>query len=210
MESIVIHENTYGVRMIWRETKNTVTVTVRNDSLIFMRYRFPNINSPYNFPLCSWENLDCVNGWNYDEAYLETAVQKGKKPYVGISCFVRHNLDETPRIESILKELPVGITGGEEPARNNNFRSYFICLEGTLLDHFDLDAVFNHYELMGKKFSPTEKAEIVRLCNIELSVYGSKEAPYDYGNPKGTTQLVVTGLLLGYPLESTFSILSGY
>ena len=34
-------------------------------------------------------------------------------------------------------------------------------------------------------------------------------AGFDYANPKNDAQYVITGLLLGYPLESTASCLTG-
>ena len=88
--------------------------------------------------------------------------------------------------------------------------STFICREGTIADYFDLESVFEFYEKLGIVFPALLKAEVKRLCGIEIRRYGEKEAPYLFYNSESDTKLVTTGLLLGYPIESTASIICGY
>ena len=58
--------------------------------------------------------------------------------------------------------------------------------------------------------SDMEQQEIGRLCDIEISCYGTSHAPFQYVRAVTMVQLITTGLLLGYPIESTASILQGY
>ena len=53
-----------------------------------IRYCFPKVDIDLHSPLLSWENLNCCGGWAYDETYLKSAVQDGKKLYAGLSCYL--------------------------------------------------------------------------------------------------------------------------
>lgn len=78
-EPIVLFENPKGVRILRKDYKNRSKIEVRDkNDFLHMIYRMPNIPF-YEHPLLSWKNLDQCNGWNHDEEYLRTAVQKGHK-----------------------------------------------------------------------------------------------------------------------------------
>jgi hypothetical protein len=48
---------------------------------------------------------------------------------------------------------------------------------------------------------------IQELCHAPIDRYARSSAPFRYADAKNGTEIVVTGLLLGYPLESTASII---
>ena len=107
--------------------------------------------------------------------------------------------------------LPDGVLGGiEDTAEDARFLYTFLCRTGSISEYIDLGRVFSFYEKLGVHVSDMEQQEIRRLCDMEISCYGTSHAPFQYTHVMTTAQLITTGLLLGYPIESTASILQGY
>lgn len=193
MKQTILHENSHGIRMIRKDyvRRSEVKVKGSNDYTI-ATYRFPNIPDTFASPFISWANLDCCNGWQYDRDYLESAVPEGRKLYAGLFGAPKNN-------------VPEGLIVGEEvqgPAGN-----WFICRNGKLSDYYDIKAVIDHYAKLGVVFCDKEYAEIHNLSETEIQDFGTDKAPYNYAWSNSAAQLVITGLLLGYPLESTASLL---
>ena len=84
----ILLETNRGIIFEKTETKNRCKVSVKNmdGSHTHMNYRYKKTDKTFLSPYISWENLNCVNGWEFDETYLLTAVQEGKKLCAGI-CF---------------------------------------------------------------------------------------------------------------------------
>ena len=83
----------------------------------------------------------------------------------------------------------------------------YICRTGAIAEHIDLEAVFDFYCKPGI-YAP--RYEVRRLCDVEIMQYGTPNTLFVYLETYTTAELFTTGLLLGYPLESTASILCGY
>ena len=100
------------------------------------------------------------------------------------------------------------VAGQEELCESNGYYLHtYICRTGTIAEHIDLDAVFDFYCKLGI-YAPRD--EVRRLCDVEIRQYGTPNAPFVYFTPYSEAQLIASGLLLGYPLESTVSIVCGY
>ena len=76
-------------------------------------------------------------------------------------------------------------------------------------DYINLDTVFEFYEKLGHYVSASEKKEVEHLCACEMKLYGTDRAPFSYSQAGTTAEFITTGLLLGYPIESTVSVLHG-
>lgn len=172
-------------------------------------YRFPNVNIEFYSPYLSWENLNYCGGWWHDDKYLLTAVQKNKKLYADISEYIDPDRREEKeqKLELLKQNLPAGILAGEYINYNDKFFSFFICRSGCLQDYFDLEEVFAAYKKLGIDFRKSQKEKIKAFCSSEIRLFGSN-IPFNYGNSETPEELVVTGLLLGYPIESTAAIIS--
>ena len=111
--------------------------------------------------------------------------------------------------EALKKTLPEGVVARQEelPESKGHYLHTYICRTGTIAEHIDVDAVLDFYDKLGI-YAPRD--EVRRLCDVEIMQYGTPNAPFVYFNPCSEAQLITTGLLLGYPLESTASILCGY
>lgn len=189
------------------------------DALDIRTYRFNRTEQAIDIPYCSWANLDCCGGWSCDEEYLDSAVQKGLKLFAGrVTSLKGQYTPNNPTVDEALREfemlknsLPSGVLADvETPAVDNGCLYTFICRTGCISDHIDLATVFESYDKLGCHLSEDDKKEITRLCGIEMCQYGKDQAPFSYVHAAGVVQLVVTGLLLGYPIESTVSIIDGH
>jgi hypothetical protein len=86
----------------------------------------------------------------------------------------------------------------------------FIYRAGTISDYIDLDMVFDFYDKLGYHISTAEEKEIRCLCGCEIKRFGTAQAPFQYAHAATAADFITTGLLLGYPIESTVSILQGH
>ena len=194
----ILHENSHGIRIVRtdfvkRSQVRVMLPTGRSTST----YKFNLIPDVFKSPYISWANLDCCNGWAYDQDYLLRAVYEGKKLYAGISSV--KSLEELPTAPHIL-------TGKEEHDKGREL--FYVCREGKLSDYYDLDEVFEHYRKLGVYLTPAVKHRVKVFCDIKISNFANRAtAPFDYGWAHGSDQLICTGLLLGYPLESTAHLL---
>ena len=81
-----------------------------------------------------------------------------------------------------------------------------IARKGTLADFYDIDEIIAAYKLQD---IAVDKDSLDDYFHIELKeLFSGDYKAFDYGNPKTATELVVCGLGLGYPLESTAFLLS--
>lgn len=97
----------------------------------------------------------------------------------------------------------------DNPASSKYLYTY-ICRRGKIKDYIDLDAVFSFYEKLGLVIPDGARAEVEHYCDCEIKTFGTSNAPFDYSNAVAGVELITTGLLLGYPIESTVSIIQGY
>ncbi len=219
----VLHHNPRGVSIVREDFKlrSQVKVVISYDGKrhCLRTYRFNRTEQVIDIPYCSWANLDCCGGWDFDEEYLDTAVQKGLKLFAGrVTSLKWQYAPNLPTADEALREfeqlknsLPSGVIADvETPAVDHGCLYTFICRTGCISDHIDLGSVFEGYDNLGCHLSEHERKEIIRLCGIEICQYGKGQAPFSYVHAAGVVQLVVTGLLLGYPIESTVSIIEGH
>lgn len=178
-------------------------------------YRFPKLDESFESQYISWANLNCCGGWTYTESYLDTAVQDGKKLYAGRTTWLKSSLfpnrlnrsDAIAQLNQAKKLLPDDVLMGVESRYDDRLLPTYICRKGCISDYFDLDAVFGFYGKLGVTLSDHYKHKIRTLCSYEIENYGTGKAPFTYYNPDDDAELITTGLLLGYPLESTASLI---
>lgn len=224
--SELLHQNSKGVKIVREDYKKRSQVKVFSEfqgkRYTLHSYRFDLIPDRFDSPFCSWANLDCCGGWSFNEKYLDTAVQKGKKLYAGRVEFVKSSFSpDLPSMDEAVQEfqkivdgLSSGIIAGiESSGSREDMKGYlytFICREGKITDYFDLNKVFEFYSKLGLNFPQYVVAQVKELCDIEIKTFGGNKPPFLYYQAGTPVELITTGLLLGYPLESTASILCGY
>lgn len=221
--SELLHQNSIGISIIRTDLKRRSHVKVishhNGSDYTHRTYRFNNIPDRYFSIYMSWANLDCCGGWSFDEEYLRHAVQNEKKLYADISISLKDryfpDAPTTPEAIASLYQLqdtlPDTLCAGiDNRISNNKHLNIYICRRGAIKDFFSLNIVFLFYQKLGIHLSDQTKDEVSRYCVIEISDFSSSAAPYVYYDSSSPAELITTGLLLGYPIESTASLLEGF
>lgn len=175
-----------------------------------MIYQFkdvPGLDSPY----LSWENLNCCGGWAFDSSYLHTAVQRGKKLISDITLSYSDEAGELSASETITdikSKLPDDcILGNVEPFETKNgpytFLHYFICKAGNLNDYINMDDVLSAYARLGIVISNDKAQQLKELSGNSLETFAKLQVLVNHANPPTGVDLIIAGLILGYPIEST-------
>ena len=192
----VLFRNPLGITIERTDYKRRSAVKVHNNGYNLRTYRFNNV-AEFESPYISWANLDQCGGWATSDAYLNTAVQRSHKLFAQIVHFDHREFETSDEVV---------ITTGENHLTGRGYLTH-ISRKGSLADYYDLAAVREHYSRLGVVLTDNEWIDILVHCCVELTEFGTVDAPFDYVNASTAVELIVTGLLLGYPLESTASII---
>ncbi|MBP3930246.1 MAG: hypothetical protein J6D47_11880 [Peptostreptococcaceae bacterium] len=81
--------------------------------------------------------------------------------------------------------------------------------DGCVADYIDIENVFDVYSQFGITLFEDDKDIIRKMSNEKMSIYVNKnnKFSFDYANPVRIHEWVFNGMLLGYPIETTVSIL---
>ena len=187
----VLHENSKGIKIVREDYKNRSKVCVLGfDGSTIRTYRFNNVPE-YKHPYLSWENLDHCGGWASDDTYLLTAVHNGKKP----AAQYYYGYESVPKIKKS-KSIDV--------FTDYIYNCVFITRTCCLKDLFDVDSIIDVYD---KQDVFLRKEEL--MLYMEKPIMDLMKEKF-FLNQTNETEVVITGLMLGYPIESTASILCGY
>lgn len=163
------------------------------------RIKYIDLNIDFSSPFLSWYNLlFCSNNYgpppDYD--YMHTAVQAGTK--TAATVYLKPDSNKGRELVNNLPEDCDAVPYGDY--------MIFVFHKGCLADYFNYDKIRAIYELYGVRMIDWAKIKDYfqkpmyffaneSQCGFSLQSGGSKE------------QTIITGLLLGYPIESTISIL---
>lgn len=158
---------------------------------------YKNIGREYTSPLLSWYNaLFCSAAYNAapDYEYMHHAVQAGKKP--SATVYLEPSSKEGRKL---MENLPS--TCGAAPYSGNII---FVYRKGCLSDFFDFDEIQSIYQDHGCYGVDWEKVK--SYFSMPLEDFGYQEkCGFDLQSGGNTEQTIITGLVLGYPVESTIS-----
>lgn len=205
METEVIFKSKTGICFEKRDFKTKSEVKVVNyyngKRYVLARYSFKKIDNPFTSPFLSWKNLNCCDGWacDKDRDYLLTAVQSGQKLVSDIVNIDRKKLDPV--------EIPLHCGVYEYNSWRHIF-SVTIYRKGALNDYFDIQEIIDAYKAYGVELDQQERNTLFFYGSQDIFTF-VKSDPYDLYNPRRIAEYITTGLLLGYPIESTVSILQG-
>ena len=173
------------------------------------KYRFKNIELPYANQYINWKNLDFCGGWNYSEDELVHQYLDSKKLFVDITFNIYTPNNTTAKLVIQCEDLKD--TTVLELGEEDEFATYAISKKGCLADYIDIHGVIESYYALGLYELPIQSISMLEdLANEELISYAKPEMNifgFDYANPKGLVEIIFAGLLLGYPIESTASLL---
>jgi len=180
-------------------TKNRCRVSVKNtsDGYAHMTYRFNNGVEPISSQYISWENLNCCGGWTFDENYLLTAVQDGKKLCAGIT------FDSAGELEKYKNSLSAEYKFFcAPPMHNGSYTTYYIDVvrDGAICNFINTNEVLKTYVKLG--ITDFNKELLTKFFAVPLHYFINGET-LNYRQPRIMEEYIITGLILGYPLEST-------
>ena len=195
----ILLETSKGIIFEKTTTKNRCRVNIKNKDggYCHMTYRFNKGVTPIFSQYISWENLNCCGGWNYDESYLLTAVQEGKKLCAGIVFGNENDLNQ------YIEELSDNYLYFCRPPMHNGPHSFYyidLVRDGAIEDFIDKNEIFRIYDELG--ITNFNKDLLSQLLKVPIYYFINGET-FDYINAGRPEEIIITGLMLGYPLEST-------
>ena len=210
------NEDGYGLYGFYRrDYKKTSEVIILNNGHSWcFKYKFPRVEIPFSSPMVRWDNLFFCGGYSLEKPdgtyadkkeYLVDAVIAGLKP-IG---FIIVREDESEQIINKIKKN--GLKYAINPHHWNGYCEIGIANHGKIKDNFDIEAVIESYRLVSKGlgYNLLTNEDEVKLRKISTSNLSDFISGFDYGNcEKKVFEDVLTGLLLGYPIESTVSFLT--
>lgn len=212
-------ENGLGLSGFYRrEYKKNYEMVVLNNGYSLCRYKYPKLtNLPHTSHMLSWSNLLFCGGYKIRLANGEyagsnerlfEAVSKGNKP-MGFMVF--RSTEELNKMTHQIEESNLQHSISE---RNHSAYPYEIGLanNGTFGEWFDLNSVVEAYRLFSKElgFNVLSHEDELSILNLKERKLSTPLNGFDYSSPfKNNFNHVLTGLILGYPIESTIAFLIG-
>lgn len=165
------------------------------------RFFYDACGENYKSPYLSWYNLICCSN-NYGPIpvveYMNHAVQNGKK----IAATIYPN--DAGEYMRIIGELSEDYYCYPYHPREYQYLLY-ISRKGTLNEYFDLEKILKVYDSCGIRL---DQRKMEDYFSKELSFFGNEEeCQIQIHDCIGQEELAVTGLLFGYPVESTIALI---
>ena len=163
------------------------------------RIRYKNTGKEYFSPFLSWYNiLFCSNSYGPvpDYEYMHRAVQEGKK--TAATVYLDPKSDKG---KALVQNLPAHCSS--VPYGDNML---YVFHKGCLADYFDFEDIHSIYEAHGAWVIDWKKVR--EYFYKPMSFFGNEtKCGFSLQCVQGREQTIITGLLLGYPIESTISFL---
>lgn len=182
-----------------------IEVLFISQGVLNLKYSFPKLSHLYQHKWIHWENL--LFAYNADD-HPSNEIQQvlDNKKAIGFYIFERELLKD---IEGIAKKSGLLYAINELPHRDD-LLELGICQNGKIGEHFNMDEIAKVYNDLhnadfGFNFFKTDTF-LKELSNRSFEEFLTD---WDYANPASPYHLVQTGLLLGYPIESTYALITG-
>lgn len=198
-----------------RDYKKSSEMLVLSNGNLAAKYKYPKVTHSFNSTMVRWENLYFCGGYNVrvedgkrlgSNELLIDAVIKGLKP-IGFIVVKKTEADKY-----IKRVIDKGLKYSVKPHFWDGFCEIGIANIGKLEEHFDFDKLIEAYDLFSKALGyelieEDEREWLYSMAKLQLSDF---ICGFDYlSSEKSTGGDILTGLLLGYPIESTVACLDG-
>ncbi len=190
------------------EEKGSVTVTLtyqfpQMEEVPCKKIFFPIAAEKYQNSLLSWYNLICCSN-NYGPIpvvdYMNTAVQNGKK--LAATVYPDTMDDYMQMIRTLDADNYYCC-----PYHPTEYKyMLYVSKKGTLADYFDYEVLKNLYEECGVSL---DWEKIKEYFSQELNYFANEDVcDIQLHNGACPEDLMITGLLFGYPVESTVALIN--
>ena len=194
-----------------RQYQKTEDKLIISNGNLMRKYKYPRINQTFHSPMLNDYNLHLCGGWRWwgvNDIECITRVFNGKKPmgFWGTDDEESYNYWLHGGDDSKLLKFP----NANFLYENSGYKYVIgVCAPGTFDDHFDLKVLAHDYCEYAKAVKDsTSSSQIDALFYGELK--GKKIDTYLTVNHTHNITIgdtIITGLILGYPVETTASIL---
>lgn len=199
-----------------RQFKATEHLLVYYNGNLTRRYLYPRVVRKFSNPMVNMYNLNFVGGWHFkdenknligvNKVHLVHRVIAGLKPMAWLGAFKCH-IDHVRNFHEAIKLAKESGLAVREFERATDLLGAVVCRRGRIADMFDLDLLIDDYaefaDKDGIQFTEIKTAiNSLRNSNLEDFMGLSEE------KEEGTKHFILTGLFLGYPIETTYSIIS--
>lgn len=213
-------ENGYALHGVYiRETKNCREKLYIDCGHLRGIYTYPKINSKFSSPYVNDHNLHLCGAWSFtgvQQSECLTRVVEGKK-LMG-AYIIQEKKEEYHQWREYCVNSGLPFKDILPEPGNHNFYEIIIARPEPLTELVDLDALQHDYRAYAEGCKRRETRALIKQIDKELlkilttldEMKTKRAADYlqmDYANPKTAVQLMRTGLLLGFPIESTVSVL---
>ncbi|WP_071396610.1 hypothetical protein [Bacillus tuaregi] len=210
------NEQGFGLSGFYRrDYKENHEMVVMSNGHSLCRYKYPRgINIPFHSPMVSWMNLTFCGGYGVllengeyagSNMRLFETVANGLKP-IGFIIVKINDLEEMidkVKQSGLRYEISKIWTGDYEIGLAN---------QGEVKKYFDLNKLVSSYRLYSDRIgydllTPKDEESLLEINELELAYFIKG---FDYASSqKKNWEHVLTGLLLGFPIESTVALLIG-
>ena len=195
--------------VIHQDFKNGYRHTkIYNHGYLMSKYRYPIIDQKFYSKLINYDNLHLCGGWSFDGLKSENQcilrVLNHLKP-MGEEIYwnhdkekilgIREKINKTPENEFACKVRKVADSTSIIIASNKKFSELF-DMESLTHDYLQ------YFWGLPGNFIHAVRGQLCEMSCEKVSEY----LDYDFANPKSSFNLIATGLILGYPIETTASL----
>lgn len=208
----VIYKNKKGLTMERKNYGDKSEVRVRQEFIhegthTVAKYKFKNITNYYT-PYLNWENLSYNSCWAYSEEDLFNQFASGNKLFAQI--VINMNRKEEIKIIDKIEKLKLSddsVIVTEIKHWTDYCRMFILSRKGCVSDYIDVKKVLSDYYRLGLwELSKSELLTLMNMVDTNMENFAHEdlnEFHYDFKNPDGAIEYIFTGLLFGYPIEST-------
>lgn len=203
-----------------RNYKKTIEKLIINNGYLMTKYKYPIIETHFHSPLLNDYNLHLCGGWQFgnirDEEIISRVIN-GLKPM----GFYVESEDKTEKFQSQLElarnsKLPYVMNRLDDEYEYKGKIHYStryeigISCNGTFNEKFNIDDLIHDYKLYSEKcYKYSDYNGYIKYIVDFLESLRDKEIKeflnFDYPNPKTDLDLILDGLILGFPVETTVS-----
>jgi len=193
-----------------RENDEIINKLFVINGYVMKKYEYPKIKTRFSSPLLNDYNLHLCGGWFFPGV---KSIESLQRVIDGMKTMGFYDTFDDKKFEcwkKIVKDsgLPYMVFSKEE---NNGLNGIGISIKGTFGENFNLQDLMHDYKLYFNaceafRFEPNNSVRnklikfIKNLKDVEISSYLS----FDYSNETKTDEDdILTGLILGYPVETT-------
>lgn len=188
-----------------RNHSNTQDKLYINNGHLMRKYTYPIIQRKFHSPMVNDYNLHLCGGWAWPSVERIETIHRVISKLKPMGSYTIWDKDEDIKNQTMKIVLDSGL-----PHNFKKREKYFdidICQSGILDELFDMDSLCEDYISYGmlSKWKP-KNGEIESIIESLRRKTLSDFLNVDYVNPSNLAETISTGLILGYPIESTVSI----